>query len=118
MGTSGLVEKPGDEDLVVVEEIPTDRADPLAFAVQTVGASVNVHKPVGLAHGGEGRRFYLFAVDKANGANRAGPGHTGFAFQIVVFVLPLTAKNAPPAATTEKEAVAKVQEARADDDEA
>jgi hypothetical protein len=114
VGAAGLVEKPGNEGLVVIEGLPADRANPPAFAVQTVGTSVNVHEPVGLAHCGEGGGFYPLAVDKPDGANRAGPGHPGFAFQVVVFVLFAPAETKAFVSKAEKQAVPKVEKARAD----
>jgi hypothetical protein len=33
VGSAGLVEKPGNEAFVVIEEVPADRANPGAFAV-------------------------------------------------------------------------------------
>jgi hypothetical protein len=53
MGAAGLVEKPGDEGFIIVEAVSADRANPRTFSVQAVGATVNVHESVGLAHGGE-----------------------------------------------------------------
>jgi hypothetical protein len=116
MGSAWLVEKPGDEGFIVVEAVPANRANPGTLAVQAVRAAVNVHKPVGLAHSGKGRGFDPFPMNKPDGANRTGPGHPGFAFQIVVFASFPQAGSAAPGSWRKKEAVSKVEKARADND--
>jgi hypothetical protein len=114
MGAAGLVEKPGDEGFTGIEAVPANRAYPLTPAVQTVGAALYVHKPVGLAHGGEGRGFYPFPVNKPDGADRTGPGHPGFALQVLVCAPFAPAGTRAFGPEAEKEAVPKVEQARAD----
>jgi hypothetical protein len=114
MGAAGLVEKPGDKHLIVVEAAAADRAHPLTPASQAVGAAVYVHKPVRLAHGGEGGGFYPFPVNKPDGTDRAGPGHPGFALQVLGCAPFATAETMAFGSEAEKEAVSKVEQARAD----
>jgi hypothetical protein len=64
MGSAGLVEKPGDKHFVVGEVVSANRAHTGALSAQTMGASVNVHEPVSLAHGGVCGGFYPLAMDK------------------------------------------------------
>jgi hypothetical protein len=116
VGSAGFVEKPGDETFVVIETAPTNRADPGTIPAQAMGAAVDVHEPVGLAHGGKGGGFYPLAVEQLDGADRTGPGHSGFALQIVVFAPFPSACGTAPGAGTEKETIAKVEKAYADND--
>jgi hypothetical protein len=114
MGAAGLVEQPGDEGFIGVEEGSADRADPRAFSAQAVGAAFDVHESVGFAHGGEGGGFHPFPVEQPDGAHRAGPGHPGFTLQIAGFVLFAPVEGM--SAGTRQEAVSKVEKAYADND--
>jgi hypothetical protein len=116
MGSAGLVEKPGNEIFIVMKVVSADRAYPGAFTVQAMGAAVNVHKPVCLAHGGEGRGFDPLAVYKPDGTDRTGPGHPGFAFQIAGVALPAPAGRMVPGFRSKEKTIPKVEKAHAEND--
>ena len=78
MGPPRLIEQPGNKVFIEVKKLTANRANPGPLPIQAVGASVNVHKTIGLAHGGERGGFYPLPLDKPDGTNRTGPGHPGF----------------------------------------
>jgi hypothetical protein len=119
VGAAGFFKHPGDENFIAPKGRPADRAGPLAVSVKAVGTARDMHKPVGLAHGGKSRGFYPFPPLKPGGTNRAGPGRSGKSFPGGAFlVFPRPGQTAAGAVhRTEKQVIAEPEEKNADDDE-
>jgi hypothetical protein len=77
MGTAGFFKHPGNEDFMLLQDMSADRTGPFPVPFQAVGAARDMHKPVGMAHGGKSRRFNPFSAFKPGGTNRACPGSSG-----------------------------------------
>jgi hypothetical protein len=121
MGTAGFFKHPGNEDLMLLQDMSADRAGPLPVSLQTVGAARDVHKPVGMAHGGKGRRFYPFPAFKPGGTNRTSPGGAGESLSLgVFFPFPVPALGGTPPSgavqDAEEQVIAKPEEQNADND--
>jgi hypothetical protein len=83
---AGPFENTGDEDLVVFEMYPADRADPRPAASKAVHTASQMHKPVFPVERRKRRRFYQFPVVEPGGTDGAGLGRTGEGFAFGLFL--------------------------------
>jgi hypothetical protein len=77
MRTAGFFKHPGYEDFIEPKGSPANRTAPRPVALKAINTAVDMHKPVGVSHGGKGGGFYPFPMFKPGGTYRTGSGRPG-----------------------------------------